>query len=242
MSLYKADIMSQLRKEVVCLQGFKASLYSTQIDVGLGMIEHAFPNAHFPLGAIHEFICEGSETAAATTGFIAGVISSLMRTAGIVLWIGAKRKIFPPALKSFTIHPDRIIFIHLQKEQEILWAIEEALKCEHLAAVVGEIQTLSFIVSRRLQLAVEKSLVTGFLLCHHPYQNTTASVAKWRIRPDVSEKIDGLPGVGFPRWNVELLKARNGKPGCWQIEWVTNKFHPVANITVALPEQKKKVG
>ena len=38
----------------------------------------------------------------------------------------------------------------------MLWVIEEALKCEGLAAVIGEIKELSFTQSRRLQLAVEK--------------------------------------------------------------------------------------
>jgi protein ImuA len=33
-----------------------------------------------------------------------------------------------------------------------------------------------------------------------------------------------LPGVGFPKWNVELLKVRNGKPGSWQVEWAAGKF------------------
>lgn len=40
--------------------------------------------------------------------------------------------------------------------------MEEALKCGGLAAVVGEVQDISFTASRRLQLAVEQSGVTGF--------------------------------------------------------------------------------
>jgi protein ImuA len=31
-----------------------------------------------------------------------------------------------------------------------------------------------------------------------------------------------MPGVGFPRWEVELLKVRNGEPGKWIIEWSPN--------------------
>ena len=42
-----------------------------------------------------------------------------------------------------------------------MWAIEEALKCDGLAAVIGEMKELSFTNSRRLQLAVEKSHVTN---------------------------------------------------------------------------------
>src|SRR5450631_649056 len=98
--------------------------------------------------------------------------------------------------------------------------MEEALKCEGLAAVAGEIPHIDFTASRRLQLAVEKSSVTGLLLRHRPRQlNTIACVARWQINPLPSELEDDLPGVGFPRWNVELLKVRNGKPGAWQMEW-----------------------
>lgn len=49
------------------------------------------------------------------------------------------------------------------KTKDSLWAIEEALKCNALIAVVGEITELTFNDSRRLQLAVEKSHVTGFI-------------------------------------------------------------------------------
>jgi len=35
--------------------------------------------------------------------------------------------------------------------------------------------------------------------------------------------------VGFPRWNVELLKVRNGNPGAWKIEWSAGSFRPVIN-------------
>jgi protein ImuA len=42
---------------------------------------------------------------------------------------------------------------------------------------------------------------------------------------------DGMPGVGFPRWNVQLLKVRNGKPGAWQIEWSADGFRHIPAFT-----------
>jgi protein ImuA len=51
-----------------------------------------------------------------------------------------------------------------------------------------------------------------------------------------------MPGVGFPRWNVELLKVRNGKPGAWQIEFAEGKFRPVYKIASIAQLQKKKTG
>src|ERR1700684_950556 len=106
--------------------------------------------------------------------------------------------------------------------------MEEALKCSGLAAVVGEMPELSFTTSRRFQLAVEQSRVTGFVLRSHPRNlNTNTCVSRWKIKPLPSHAEDDLPGLGFPRWQVELQKIRNGKPGVWQVEWAAGGFRPV---------------
>ena len=239
----KADIISRLKKDILGLQGFKTGSNSNVVDAALGPIKNAFPNTSFPLHAIHEFIATGPEATAATGGFIAGLLASLMRNNGASLWISASRNIFPPALKSFGIAPDKIIFIDLKKEKEILWAMEEALKCNGLSAVIGEIQELNFTASRRLQLAVEQSQVTGFILRRNPKSiNTTACVTRWKITSLPSEITDGMPGVGFPRWNVELLKVRNGKPGSWQVEFAAGRFRHISKLTAIALEQKKKAG
>jgi protein ImuA len=239
----KQNIIAQLQKDILPLQGYKPASHATAVEVELGPVKEAFPNKIFPLGVVHEFICPAAEDAVASGGFISGILSSLMKTGGACLWISTSRTIFPPALKSFGIEPDKIIFIYLQKEKEILWTMEEALKCDGLAAVVGEIQELSFMVSRRLQLAVEQSRVTGFIIRRNPRNSsTTACVARWKISSAPSELHDDMPGVGFPRWNVELLKIRNGKPGSWTIEWVERKFRPVHSFVSLLPERQKKTG
>ena len=73
---------------------------------------------------------------------------------------------------------------------------------------------LNFTSSRRLQLAVEQSRVTGFIIREDPKQlGTTACISRWKINSLPSALPDKMPGLGFPRWQVELLKARNGKPG-----------------------------
>src|SRR5688500_17649204 len=238
----KPDIIAQLQRDILRLQGFKPVSNSTIADLGLGSMNNAFPDKVFPLGAIHEFICGGAEDAAATGGFMAGLLSSLMR-GGASIWISSSRTLFPPALKSFGISPANIIFVDLQKEKDVLWAMEEALKCGALSAVVGEMQELSFTASRRLQLVVEQSQVTGFIIRrNYNNPNTTACVTRWKITPLPSESEDNLPGIGYPRWNVELLKVRNGKPGSWQIEWADGKFRSVYKFASLLQEPQKKTG
>lgn len=224
------------------MQGFTSPVSGTADSVGLGSIEAAFPNHVFPRGAIHEFLNAAPEQAAANGGFISGILKNLMQHGGPCLWISMCRTLFPPSLKLFGVEPDRLIFIDLKREKDVLWAMEEALKCKGLAAVIGELGEISFTETRRLQLAAEQSRVTGFVLRSNPKKlNATACVARWNITSLPSELEDGMPGVGFPRWNVELLKVRNGNPGSWKVEWSAGQFRPVyeLNKTVLVPESLK---
>ncbi len=243
MAATKADIIAQLQRDILPLQGIRVASKNPQLDAMLGQMRNAFPGASFPLGAVHEFISNTPEDSAATSGFIAGILSSVMRNRGALIWISTSRTIFPPALQSFGISPDRIIFIHLHREKEVLWTMEEALKCKGLSAVVGEMQELNFIASRRLQLAVENSRVTGFILRRNPRTvNPTACLTRWQVSALQSETGDDMPGIGFPRWNVELLKVRNGTPGKWEIEFAEGRFRHISKVASMPFVQKKKVG
>jgi protein ImuA len=238
----KADILKDLQTDILRMQGFKSS-GSVELDIGLGPILDAFPNSSFPLGAVHEFLSTQREDAASTCGFLAGLLSSLMGNNGATVWISSSRTLFPPALKSFGLEPDRFIFLDLQKEKDVLWAMDECLKCSALSAVVGEIREMDFNSSRRLQLAVEQSQVTGFILRNHfRHQNATACVSRWKISPLPSSADDGLPGIGIPKWRVELLRMRNGKPGVWDIQWINGQFVPVQHFPAVSPSLQKKAG
>ncbi len=224
----KKDIISKLQKDILLWQGFTPPAAGKAKGVGLGPLESAFPNKVFPTGAIHEMLCPDREHTAATAGLISGILSSLMKQGGACLWIGTMRRLFPPATALFNLEPDRMIFIDLQRERDVLWAMEEALKCEGLAAVVAEVREISFMQSRRLQLAVEESKVTGFLLRTDLKKlTTTTCVARWKISPLPSKLDEGLPGIGFPRWQADLQRVRNGTPGSWQLEWAGGQFVPV---------------
>ena len=240
----KREMISELQKKILLMQGFKPTPVGSK-SLHLGPIEAAFPNSVFPTGAIHEFLGEASEHAAACTGFISGILSALMQNGGACLWISKTRKLFPAALKIFGVEPGRIIFIDLHSEKDVLWVMEEALKCKGIAAVVAEVREISFAQSQRLQLALERTKVTGFVIRTDANKiSTTACVARWQIIPLASKLEEGMPGIGFPRWRVDLLRVRNGNPGSWNIEWSDEGFIPVTEIpiTPVLPEQWRKIG
>ncbi len=235
------NVIERLRREILAMQGLKKSFGEQGLDTGLGPLEKAFPDGRFPIGAIHEFISNRLSDAAATNGFISALLSKLMHGDGVCLWVSSRRCVFPPALKLFGIQPQKLIFIDGVRTKEALWTIEEALKCDALTGVIGELPELSFVESRRLQLAVESSHVTGFIHRHRPRsENTVACVTRWKIKSLPSNKQDTIPGVGLPRWNVELTKVRNGHPGSWQLEWANNRFEHLRKSHISIPKHSTR--
>ncbi|WP_207424579.1 ImuA family protein [Desertivirga brevis] len=241
----KKILIDRLQKEILLLEGYKPANAGSLRFKGLESIEAAFPNAVFPTGTLHEFVNPLPEQAASTSGFIAGLLSVMMQNEGYCLWISCNRSIFPPALKAFGVEPDRVVFIDLKQEKDILWATEEALKCKGLLAVIAEVREINFSQSRRLQLVMEASKVTGFVMLKTTGRHSsTACTGRWQITPIASEPEEGLPGLGFPRWNVELLKVRNGNPGSWRFEWSAEGFKQIVqkSFTIDVQEQSRKAG
>jgi protein ImuA len=124
------------------------------------------------------------------------------------------------------LDPARLVLVRSRRDAEILWAMEEGLRAAGVAAAVGEVGTFPAVASRRLQLAAERSGVTAFVL--RRWRNgaeaarerslPNAASTRWRIAalPSVPARVE--PGIGRPRWRVELLRCRGGEPACWEVE------------------------
>lgn len=226
----KQNIIQELRARILSMQGMDHSV-AKRSSIDLGAIETAFPDGVLPMGVVHEFISYEPESAAASNGFLACLLHALMKQNGFCLWVSSRRVIFPPALKVLGIDPEFVIFVDLLRDKDVLWVVEEGLKCNALAAVVGELKELSFAQSRRLQLTIEQSKVTAFIHRIEPRtENATACAARWKISPLPGIIESGLPGVGFPKWRVELAKVRNGRPGSWELAWTPNGFQHFGKI------------
>lgn len=228
MDARKEKIIAKLKQDIITWEGFRPAQPGANGAFGLGQLESAFPNQIFPTGAIHEFLSTKPEETSACSAMISGLVGQLLRQGGLCIWVSFTRRIYPPALKLFGVDPERVIFVDVIRQKDVLWVTEEALKCKGVAAVICETHSLSLMESRRLQLAVEESHVTGFVLRKDvKVITTTACVARWKVKPVRSKLRPGMPGVGYPRWNVELQKVKNGNPGNWTFEWRNRSFHQV---------------
>lgn len=213
----KTEVIAKLRKELLQWQGIKSAGEFSCVNLPAAISE-SFPDKVFPVGAIHEFISEDEESFAATAGFVNTLLQGLMANGGPCVWVTAGQALFPPALKAFGVSADRVLFIQVKSQRDAFWITEECLKCDKLAAVISDVRELNFVQSRKLQLAVESSRVTGFIMRHKPKsQVTTACIARWRITPLLSRCDDVMPGLGFVSWRVMLDRVRNGSPGSWDV-------------------------
>ena len=228
----KADVLASLRDEIRKIEGFKTATATASMHFGITELDNAFPDKCLPLGTTHEFISDSPESSAATASFIAAILSKVVQNNATVLWVSKSKTLYAPGLLPFGITPDRIVFIHVSRDKEALWAIEEALRAKGLMAVVGEIGDADLTATRRLQLAVEKSGTTGLLLRNNPrkIEQSSVCVTRWKIDPLPSIEQNGLPGLGQPRWNVELQKVRHGQPGKWAIEWNDYSFSLIPQV------------
>jgi len=120
----KRELISRFKKDILLWEGFKPPQAGAADLFGLGPIEDAFPNGVFPKGVIHEFLNAAPEHAAACGGFIGGLLALLMQDGAICLWVSVSRKLFPPSMSTFGVEPDRIVFVDLSRERDVLWVAE----------------------------------------------------------------------------------------------------------------------
>ena len=97
--------------------------------------------------------------------------------------------------------PDRVIYVEAGDEHSVLICFEEGLRHGGLGAVVAEVARLSM---RRPAEAADSG-------------QPTASVTRWRVTVLPATPLP-VPGVGRPRWQLELIRCRAGESADFEVE------------------------
>lgn len=214
--------MDALREQIRRIEA-GSHVSSGFLPFGLPEMDDRLPGGGLALGALHEVAGGGNGAihGAAAALFAAGILA---RTHGAVLWCISRRDLFAPALAQAGLHPDRVIYAEAGSEKAILACFEEGLRHGGLAGVVAEVAKLGMTPSRRLQLAAEASGTIGIAIRRWRRQTEamdfgqpTASTTRWRVTALPSSPLPA-PGVGRPRWQVELIRARAGESADFEVE------------------------
>ena len=126
-----------------------------------------------------------------------------------------------PGLDGIGIAPERLITVAAARERDVLWAMEEALRCRAVGLVIGEMRPrdIDQVATRRLALAAAAGNALGLILRTAPDDGPSAAATRWIVGAAPSLDAERGHGVGPPRFLARLVRNRRGHLGAWIVEW-----------------------
>jgi protein ImuA len=161
--------IAALRERLSIMDRVRPPKGRTALSLGLSCLDAALAGGGLVRGGLHEFLPGPAD--AACHGFVASLLSGL--PPGPILWcrhrekgdlLGQADMPYGPGLAALGLDAARLILLRPGSADDALWALEEALRCPALAAVVGDGVSPGPVALRRLQLAAEDGGALGILI------------------------------------------------------------------------------
>lgn len=215
---------------------------------GIDEIDWRLPDGVLNFAGVHEIKPSHYSDIGAALGFTLRLIVRRLcvGSQGAVLWCGLEREsheigmLHGPGLLQCGLDPSRLMIVQAAKGRDVLWAMEEGLKANTLAAVVGLLPTADLTAARRLALAAQRGATPCLAITHHKTATMGVCLTRWRIARTQSGP---HPFVAFspgnPRWCVTLERVRHGGGGrSWVLEWCNDAycFRLAATLADRAPE------
>ena len=175
-------------------------------------------------GARHSEVFASSHEASGAGAALALAMDGLERGQRAVLWVQDAAALrlggrpYRPGLPEPLRH--RLIHVAARTPEDLLFALEEGVRCRDLAFVIGELagnpRALDFTASRRLSLAAEKHGVPLMLVRLDAARDLSSARMRWQVRsaPSAAPRWNAF-APGAPAWHAELFRARGHTPGEW---------------------------
>ena len=123
-----------------------------------------------------------------------------------------------------------IILVNASRPVDVLWAMEEGLRCREFGAVLGEVwgnpPVLDFTATKRLALRSEAHAVPAWLIRRAAEPALSAARNRWRVSSLQSLRHpwdSRAPGTAV--WQADLFRSRWGKPGRWVARYENGTLH-----------------
>ncbi len=164
-------------------------------------------------GALHEIAAPSEAHLAAATGFALGLAAPAQAR---VCWLAEDMALaesgtpYGPGLDTFGLAPERLLTVSVARPRDLLWAMEEALRCRAVGVVIGEVRdsAVSTVALRRLSLAAAESSALALLLRAAPVDEASTAATRWIV--------GAAPNDCFA---AQLVRNRRGLTGSWILEW-----------------------
>jgi protein ImuA len=247
--------LDDLRRTIARMQAPAVALDAPgDIPLGVTEVDRALGGG-LARGALHEIAACGEAHIAAATGFALGLAAQSQA----IVWVAEDRALlesgapYGPGLDLFGLKPERLLTVTGAKAGDVLWAMEEALRCRAVGAVIGEVRSpssaIDLVATRRLSLAAAAHGATALLLRTTPEMEASAAATRWVVEATSSSySVFGrsVSGIGPPRFNLSLTRNRRGPLGTWMLEWsvsdvsfvLATHLEPVAGTAVDRPDTR----
>jgi len=219
----------QLRQRLLTLQKIPGMVgRPSPLPLGIPAIDKVLGGG-LMRGALHEIAAAGEIHLPAAAGFALGLAVSAPSPR--LFWItedmGLAESGVPhgAGIDAFGFAPERLVMVSAAHRRDLLWAMEEALRCRAVGAVIGEMRAggIGTVAVRRLSLAAAESGTLALLLRAAPPRDASTAATRWIIGTASS-----VPGREQsereirPRFTAHLVRNRHGPAGSWTLEWSDN--------------------
>lgn len=182
-------------------------------------------------GALNEVLPASYRDRVAALGVTMAFLSTvLQKTKDSIVWCqlrGPDRlHLHAPGLVAFGIDPGRITKVTLEAEKDLLWAMEEAITSNAIAAVVGVLWSekyYNFTASKRLRIRASEAGIPALLVRPHRANGASAADMRFSAASHLSHKVvakgQSFARLGRPEWQLNLTKSRGIKPRSDHVRW-----------------------
>lgn len=182
-------------------------------------------------GAMHEVLPRGAQDLPSAAGFAFGLAARAAGAGTHTLYIqhdfmrGEGGQPYLPGLTLSGFDTGSLIYLHVPRAEDVLWAMGEALKCRGFSAVIAEFppqtRVLDLTMTRRLTLAAQEGAGFGLILRQAGEIEPSAATTRWCVSAAPSVP-DRYGGIGAPSMSLDLVKNRFGLCAQWRVQW---QFH-----------------
>jgi protein ImuA len=185
-------------------------------DTGIAALTSLFPGDGLRPGSLLEWL--SAERGSGTGGLVWRLLAHVMRATGTLVVVDPGGGFYAPAVAALGIDLERVTVVRPGSRADVLWTLEQALRCCGVSGVVCPLEQVNDREFRRLQLAAEAGDNFGMLL----RPSRMCGRSSWAdLRLEVSPLLGNVsePGVcphfvsGGRRLRVELLHCRQGTAG-----------------------------
>jgi protein ImuA len=217
-------------------------------DAGQAWAADPFALLAAPAGLLQEIFADEQRQAGAALGFTLGLAKKLItRERQAILYLQLQGEMqelglpFGPGAMQFGLDQSSLVIGRIETITELLWAMEEAIACRAVAAVVADLashpKALDFTASRRLSLRAAAAGTSTFLLRYGRGREASAAKLRWRVSPALSgERAFDPRAPGPPRFQIEIEKGRLGEKSQRAegrrllVDWTENGFVSVEPV------------